>query len=177
MQPEFLFSLLEACRRIGLHTAVDTSGHASTRLLMEAAEKTNLLLYDLKHMDPEIHQRYTGVSNEVILDNLISLDASGADICIRFPIIPGINDDKSNVRATGTFLQQRSCVNRVDLLPFHGNLTGKYRRLGRNFKMEQSTAPVQTHLVRIAEMLAEFGLTVTIGGNDYERTDSKAAAG
>jgi len=177
MQPEFLFSLLEACRRLDLHTAVDTTGHAGTQLLLKAAEKADLLLYDLKHMNPAIHQKYTGVSNEVILDNLKSLDAGEAKICIRFPLIPGINDDKSNVRATGAFLQQRSKVECVDILPFHGNLSGKYRRLGRDYRLENRTAPDAAHIHRIAEMLAEFGLKVTIGGNDYERADSKTATG
>jgi pyruvate formate lyase activating enzyme len=156
---------------------VDTTGHAGTQLLLTAAEKSNLLLYDLKHMDPEIHQRYTGVSNEVILDNLKSLDAAEASVCIRFPIIPGINDNKGNVRATGAFLQQRSCVDGVDILPFHGNLSGKYRRFGRNYELEERAVPSEAHMRRIAETLAEFGLKVTIGGNDYERADSKAAAG
>jgi len=140
MQPEFLFSLLEACRRLDLHTAVDTTGHAGTQLLLKAAEKADLLLYDLT-------------------------------------LIPGINDDKSNVRATGAFLQQRSKVECVDILPFHGNLSGKYRRLGRDYRLENRTAPDAAHIHRIAEMLAEFGLKVTIGGNDYERADSKTATG
>jgi pyruvate formate lyase activating enzyme len=175
MQADFLISLLEACRRIGLHTAVDTSGHVSTQSLLTAAEKSDLLLYDLKHMSSAIHQKYTGVSNEVILDNLKSLDAGDARIQIRFPIIPGINDDKSNVQATGAFLQQRSNVECIDLLPLHSDLSSKYRRFGREYRLASRPAPDAAHMRRIAETLTDFGLRVTIGGNEHERADSKAA--
>ena len=91
MQPGFLMQLLDACGERGFHRTVDTSGHVDTNLLLDAAARTDLFLYDLKHMDSEKHLRYTGVSNDKILHNLKQLSRQGASIIIRLPVIPGIN--------------------------------------------------------------------------------------
>jgi pyruvate formate lyase activating enzyme len=174
MQPSFLLGLLDACGRLDIHRAVDTSGYAHPELLHRVAEKTDLFLYDLKHMDSEIHQKYTGVGNELILANLKSLSAKHAAIYVRFPLIPGVNDDRMNVEKTGNFLQQLDHLNRVDILPYHDVMNSKYRRFGRLYRLGQLSPPGTAQLQEVAGMLSSFGLRVTIGGNDYERTNTQA---
>ncbi len=171
MQPAFLLGLLEACGQLGIHRAVDTSGYAGREILLKVAEKTDLFLYDLKHMDPEIHKTYTGVGNEVILENLRRLAASGATICVRLPLIPGVNDDRSNVENTGAFLARLNHVDRVDILPYHEAMRGKYQRFGWVYRLGELPPPAPLHLQGIAALLASFGLRVIIGGNEYERAD------
>ncbi|MCI0498726.1 MAG: glycyl-radical enzyme activating protein, partial [Planctomycetales bacterium] len=83
MQPQFLLNLLKACGQLDLHRTVDTSGYADTKTLLQVAAFTELFLYDLKHMDPEKHFKYTGVSNTIILQNLKCLSDQGAEIIVR----------------------------------------------------------------------------------------------
>jgi pyruvate formate lyase activating enzyme len=176
MQPEFLFDLLDTCRRLEIHTAVDTSGHTTRELLLEAAAKTDLVLYDLKHMDPEIHAKYTGVTNQAILDNLRSIAATNTKIHVRIPLMPGINDNRRNIHDTGSFLQPLRNIECVDILPAHNEMTNKYRRFGVSYRMGRIAVPDAAHVHKVAEILAGYGLRVTIGGNDQQRANSQIEA-
>ncbi len=174
MQPAFLLELLEACGKLELHRAVDTCGHAGKPTLLKVAEKTDLFLYDLKHMDPEIHEKYTGVSNELILENLKALSCRDVPIRIRYPLIPGVNDDRRNVQAIGSFLQKLHRVFDIDILPYHDVAGSKYQRFGYTYRLGPVPVPDPAHLQDIAALLSSYGLCVTIGGNEYERSNPQA---
>ncbi len=170
MQPAFLLELLEACGRLDLHRAVDTCGYAGRDVILKVADQTDLFLYDLKHMDPELHREYTGVSNEPILENLRALSCRDVPIRIRFPLIPGINDDWHNVERLGSFLQKLHRVFSVDILPYHDVARSKYQRFGIPYRLGHVPVPDPAHLRDIAAMLSSCGLVVTIGGSEYERS-------
>ncbi len=93
-QAEFLMAMLKACGQLEIHRAVDTCGYAASDLLLQVARFTDLFLFDLKALDPVTHRAETGVDNAGILANLKQLSGSGADIVIRIPLIPGVNDDE-----------------------------------------------------------------------------------
>jgi pyruvate formate lyase activating enzyme len=93
LQPEFLLEALRKCKSAGYHTAVDTSGYSKAESYKSILPYTDLFLFDIKHLDDTKHFQYTGVSNDLILNNLQLLLDSGKDIWIRVPVIPGINDD------------------------------------------------------------------------------------
>ena len=97
MQRSFLLALLRACRERDIHTVVDTSGYTNWEALDSIREYTNLFLYDLKLMDNERHKQYTGVSNELILQNLKLLSERGHPVYVRIPLIPGVNDDEPSL--------------------------------------------------------------------------------
>jgi len=103
-QPDFCVALLRDLKKAGLHTALDTTGYAEQEVIRKIMPYTDLFLYDLKLMDDEEHQKYTGVSNNVILENLEYLVEEGKDVIIRFPIIPGITDKPSNINTIIDFL-------------------------------------------------------------------------
>jgi pyruvate formate lyase activating enzyme len=174
MQPDFLLELLDACGQLELHRAVDTCGYAGKATLLKVADKADLILYDIKHMDPEIHEKYTGVSNERILDNLRALACRDVTIRIRYPLIPGVNDDRRNVQALGGFLRQLHRLCDVDILPYHDVAGSKYQRFGYTYRLEHVPIPDPAHLNEIAALLSSYGLCVTIGGNEYERTNPQA---
>ena len=174
LQPAFLLELLEACGKLELHRAVDTCGYAGKATLLKVADKTDLFLYDLKHMDPEIHEKYTGVSNELILENLKALSCRDVPIRIRYPVIPGVNDDRRNVQAIGSFLQKLHRVFDIDVLPYHDVAGSKYQRFGYTYRLGPVPAPDPAHLQDIAALLSSYGLCVTIGGNEYERSNPQA---
>lgn len=164
LQPAFLLELLDACGHLDHHRTVDTSGYADTETLLSVADRTDLFLYDLKHMDPEKHHTYTGVSNEKILTNLKQLSDHGANIVVRLPIVPGINSDDENIDQTGAFLSKLSGVQRVDLLPYHCAATAKYKHLGLDCTIAETERPSEEHLKAIANRLGNYDLHVKIGG-------------
>ena len=164
MQPSFLTGLLKACGDLDLHRAVDTCGYADTRTLLKVASHVDLFLYDLKHMDPEKHYRYTGVSNEMILANLKCLSRQGAKIIIRLPVIPGINNDRKNIERTGAFLSPLAGVNQVNILPYHRTAEAKYKNLGLQSDIADIKRLVRDDLESIARQLERYGLQVKIGG-------------
>jgi pyruvate formate lyase activating enzyme len=164
MQPDFLMELLEACGDLDLHRTVDTTGYAQAELLLQVARKTDLFLYDLKIMDAAKHRNFTGVSNQLILDNLKLLSENKARIQVRIPIIPGINNDADNIHRTADFVTALAGVEHISILPFHNAARGKYGRLGMKCISSDIQSPSDEHLHQIAGWLRQFGLPVKIGG-------------
>jgi pyruvate formate lyase activating enzyme len=164
MQPDFLMALLDACSDLDLHRTVDTTGYADAALLLQVAQKTDLFLYDLKIMDATKHRDFTGVSNQLILDNLKMLSENKARIQVRIPIIPGINTDADNIHQTADFVAPLSGVDHVAILPFHNSAREKYGRLGMECMSGDMQSPSDEHLNQIAGWLQQSGLQVKIGG-------------
>jgi pyruvate formate lyase activating enzyme len=164
MQPSFLIQLLDACGKLELHRTLDTSGHVDTRTLLKAATRADLILYDLKHMDPEKHYRYTGVSNDTILTNLKQLSRQGKKIIIRLPVIPGINADEENIDRTGSFIASLAGVIGINLLPYHCAAEAKYKNLGLNNKAADIPRPSEDVITAIASHLESYNIEVKIGG-------------
>jgi pyruvate formate lyase activating enzyme len=164
MQPAFLMALLKACGDLDLHRTVDTSGYADTQALLKAAGLAELFLYDLKHMDPEKHRRFTGVSNAKILANLKFLSRQKTAIVIRFPIVPGFNDDAENIDRTGAFVASLPGVRRLNLLPYHCAAATKYKNFGLKFRTADIGQPSREDLASIAGRLENYHLEVKIGG-------------
>lgn len=164
MQPEFLKEMLKSCKKKGIHTTVDTCGFVKKDILMEFSEFIDLFLYDLKTMDDSKHKKYTGVSNQLILDNLRELTQLGKRIFIRIPIIPGINDDDENLEATGKFMSTLNGIEQINILPYHNIAMEKYKRLGKEYSMADIKAPPDEHMDEIAQKLRAYGFKVKIGG-------------
>ncbi|MBW2409036.1 MAG: glycyl-radical enzyme activating protein [Deltaproteobacteria bacterium] len=164
MQPEFLLDLLDACRNLDFHCTVDTTGYTASELLLKVAQKTDLFLYDLKLMDAAKHQNFTGVSNQLILNNLKLLCENKARIQVRIPVIPGINNDADNINRTADFLAALPGVENITILPFHNSARGKYGRLGMECMSSHMESPSEEHLKTIAGWLEQSGLQVKIGG-------------
>jgi len=162
--PTFLAGCLEACREKGLHTAVDTSGFASKKVVREIARLADVLLYDLKHMNPATHKKHTGVDNRSILDNLRTLSEENAEIWIRFPLIPGFNDDEENLDAMASFVGALPNDHPLFVLPYHATGLDKRRRLGKDAQNVDYQSPSGDQVERIVERLRSHGLEVHTGG-------------
>jgi pyruvate formate lyase activating enzyme len=164
-QAGFLVDCLRECRRRGLHTAVDTCGLAPRETLLEIAELTDLVLYDLKHMDPDRHRAETGADNRIILDNLRALSARGTELWIRVPLIPGFNDDPENIDATGAFLEVLPRRHPVCVLPYHGIAEGKRSRLEEDAARCELRTPAVELVDEVARQLAIHDLEVSVGAS------------
>jgi pyruvate formate lyase activating enzyme len=162
-QPQFLHSLLAACKDKNIHTCLDTCGYAPPEVLASVAAHIDLFLYDLKVMDDTQHRKYTGVSNRLILKNLKALDALGRAVVIRFLVIPGITDAEDNVSAIADFVVSLTSSKSVSLLPYHRIASEKYRRLRRKNDMEDVPAPSAETIRSVQARFESIGIMVTIG--------------
>ncbi len=163
-QYRFLIRLLKSLKRQDIHTCVDTTGHVDQDLLRKAAKYSDLFLFDLKHFDDKMHIKYTGASNRQILDNLIMLDGLGKDVEIRYPLIPGMNDDEADLYRMFAFLDKLQNKYPISILPYHKIGTDKYRRFNIENKMKGVKEPSQTQIHKVKKHFEEAGFEVKIGG-------------
>lgn len=130
LQVDALKELLAACKKQGLHTAVDTAGNVPWENFEKILPFTDLFLYDIKAMTPELHKEFTGVDNKLILDNIKKLFACGKKVWIRIPVIGEANDSLEEMQRIVDFLRPFS-PEKVELLPYHALGEGKYSAIGR----------------------------------------------
>ncbi len=164
MQPEFLIESLKECNALGIHSAVDTSGYTSEGVIDRVSSYADLFLFDLKLMNDDVHEKYTGVSNQIILKNLIELDQLGEKIIIRIPVVPEITDTNENLFAIRFFISYLNNVIEVNLLPYHRAGEGKYIKYGRESKMGDTVSPERKNLENIRDFFSESKYKVKIGG-------------
>jgi pyruvate formate lyase activating enzyme len=162
-QPVFARGLLAACRERGIHVALDTCGFAAPDVFANVSALADLVLFDLKAMDCETHERFTGVPNGTILENLRTLAETGRPAIVRFPLIPGVNDSPRELSALSRFV--RSCgLSRLDVLPYHRIGADKYARLGGNARAGAFTTPAVERIEEVAGAFRSDGLNVRTGG-------------
>lgn len=151
-QGEFCVEVLKRCRAEGIHTAIETSGYGDKDTFIRMARELDLIFFDIKHSDPEMHKKLTGVSNEVILDNLRSIQPYASEIIVRTPVIPGLNDDRENIARTAAICSELSAVDRWELLPFHNLGEHKYEAIGKAYDKEMFSKPGGEHMHELAEL-------------------------
>ncbi len=164
IQAPFLLAVLKACRDKEIHTVVDTSGYAPAETFVGFCSMIDLVLFDLKIMDDEVHRLYTGVSNKRILNNLEALSVSGTPYRIRFPLIPGITDTDGNIRSMAEFVRALDSVDRIDILPMHRIADEKYRRLGMENRIADKQPPSLEEIAFIKRQFEDYGFAVSVGG-------------
>lgn len=162
--PVFASDLLSLCKDAGFHTAIETCGHAPWWAFEAVLPFLDVVLFDMKHMDPRQHEKGTGVSNERILENLGRLGQAGVEVVIRVPIIPGFNDSVENVRQTAALASRHANVKRVDLLPYHRLGRPKYEKLGVAYALQDLAPPGREQVEQLRQIVESFEIKVTIGG-------------
>lgn len=134
LQIDFLEEVLKRCKRARISIAVDTAGEVPFAYFERILPYVDLFLYDIKSMDSQTHERYVGVGNERILNNLRQLQAKNARIWVRIPIIEEVNATREEMQAINTFLKTCGGVERIELLPYHKFGEHKYKALSRAVK-------------------------------------------
>ncbi len=164
MQALFLEQMLDACKGEDIHTAVDTSGLVSTDTFDSLIDKPDLFLYDLKLIDNDLHKKYTGTSNILILKNLETLNKLNKEVIIRIPLIPTITDTPKNLEDIINLLDKMPNIKNINLLPYHTIAAGKYQKLNLQNRMEGIKAGNEQHNFKIKDLFANAGFNVSIGG-------------
>lgn len=165
-QPAFSIDILKRCRNAGIHTAVETCGFAKWETLKSILEYVDLVLYDIKHMDPVKHKAFTKVSNERILDNAkrIRMELE-LPMLARIPVIPGYNDSLEALKAAAQFIARELGPSvSVHLLPYHRLGETKYERLEKPGLRTHIVPPKDSQTEEAKLLFAAEGLTVHIGG-------------
>jgi pyruvate formate lyase activating enzyme len=164
-QAEFVVHFLHACKTSRLHTAIETSGFAVWDKLACVAGPADLILYDLKLIDPHAHRKYIGVDNSLILSNLRTLKrlSPEKEIQVRVPCIPGISDTEQNVRETADFVSKLD-ISRLALLPYNQSASAKYRWLGRHYVLSSLKRQSASKMEDLKAIAMSFGLHVEIVG-------------
>ena len=158
-QPTFCRELIRRCKALGIHTALDTCGYTVNEEAAMALEEADLLLFDLKNMDPDDHERNTGATNQIILRNFKRMMGLRKDTIIRVPLIPGYTDTPGNIKAIGDFLRSlgKLSVMQIDLLPYNRGGIIRYEMLGQEYPLEKNLARQSDgYLQGIKEVLAKL---------------------
>lgn len=162
MQPEFLKELAENCKKKGIHTTLDTSGHANVSALKMIMPYIDLFLFDIKLLDDNIHQKYTGVSHKQILKTLEFISIRQKKIIIRYPLIPGVNNSPEQLSQLRNFIDGR--YNEIHILPYHKIASHKYKKLGIENKLPDINPFPKEYLENLKKDFRERGFDVKIGG-------------
>lgn len=163
-QPQFLEAALKEAQRRGIHTAIETSSFASWDVYRPILEHVDIVLTDIKHMDDNEHQRLTGVSNRLILENIRKISDLGIPLRLRMPLITGINDTDGNLEATADFVQQLNNVVSLDILPYHRLGEMKWGQLGCEYPLEGLEPPTLEQVEERTSCLRDRGFAISIGG-------------
>lgn len=163
-QADFAARLLRACKECGLHTAIETAASLPYSEIEKLLPFLDLVLMDIKLIDPVRHKEYTGISNERILDNARALAKSGVELIIRTPVIPGVNDSDAQIRAISSFARSLPGVREHHLLPYHRLGQDKYDGLGRKYSLNEIEPPTRAKMEYLLSVAEESGLKCQIGG-------------
>ena len=167
--PDFMEETLRLLKDNGIHTAVDTCGAIPQAFFERVLPYTDLFLYDLKKMDPELHKEYTGCDNTLILRNLEYLVSANASVIIRVPLIPGYTDSRDDIRAIGEYLRDKlgGKVIRCELLPYNKLAASKYgnKSIWSDYTLGEYPLPemepqTNEYLTELAEILKKYHVNV-----------------
>lgn len=162
MQIDFVTELFTLAKSMNIHTCLDTSGIAFNRSnapLLEKFDKlmtvTDLVMLDIKHIDPEKHLELTSQHNENILDFCKYLDEKNVDMWIRHVVVPGLTDDDVYLDRLGYFIGQFKNLKALDVLPYHTMGEKKYESLGMTYKLHGVPAMDKTTVIEKKKVILE----------------------
>jgi pyruvate formate lyase activating enzyme len=147
-----------------LHAAVETCGYAGPGVIESLLGLVDLWLFDIKHTDPDAHRALTGVSNAPILANLDLLLAAEAEVILRVPLIPSLNDDGPAITGLTKLVRGRPRLKETHIMPYNPLAESKYESLGLPYSLRGFQRQAERELVRAVRPLSELGVRVVAGG-------------
>lgn len=163
LQPAFALAVLQLAREEGLNTAMETCGFAPWSNYEPLLPFLDLIMLDIKHMDPIRHRQETGGDNEIVLENAKRFAKSGVPLTVRVPLIPGFNANAQDLGAIAQFAADLH-VPEIHLLPYHTLGRSKYVALGREYPMGEAAILKPAEVDSLADLVRGFGLNVVVGG-------------
>lgn len=166
MDMDYVLAIAKELKRQDVSLTIDTCGYVPYEKFQAILPYVNTFLYDVKVMDPELHKKYIGVDNKLILENLIRLSQDGARIYIRIPTIKEVNGNGENMKETIAFLKKHDIHPlQVNLLPYHDTGSSKYPKLDMEYKGTDLHAPDKKEMEGFVQLFIDAGFQNTkIGG-------------
>ena len=162
---DYIEELVKKLNKKGMSVDIDTSGYAPFENFERIIPYVDTFLYDMKAMNPEVHKKFIGVDNSLILENLEKLAQKKAKINIRIPVIEGVNACDEEQDAMIKFAKEKLGYVKVNLLPYHNTGKDKYERLGRKYQDECIGKPSKERMEELKEKWNNAGFSnVKIGG-------------
>ena len=158
MQDRFAVKLFTAAKKMGVHTALDTNGHLGNRLSDAELEQIDLVLLDIKTWDQAKHLELTGKEVGPTLEFAMRLSARRRPIWLRYVLVPGLTDDRTDIGHTAQFAAELGNVVRVDVLPFHQMGRFKWRQLGIDYALDNIEPPTPELVERVCDQFRAVGL-------------------
>ncbi len=165
-QPKFAAALLETAVHRGITTAMESMGCASWEVIESILPWLDTYLMDIKHMNPAKHEAFTGLRNDLMLENARKIAASGmTELVIRVPVIPTFNETPEEIAAIARFADSLPGVHKIHLLPYHRLGQDKYEGLGREYLMADILPPENEHMEMLKKLVENVSdLECHIGG-------------
>ena len=147
----------------GIHVTLDTAGNVPWETMEPAIQEADLILYDIKAFDSELHRQGTGVGNELILNNFKMITEAGKDVIVRMILIPGYNDTKEDIMQRIDLVSDCK-VKQIDFLKYHILGVGKYEKLGMEYELKD-IGSLDESILEFAQLYAQKkGIRTTVGG-------------
>ena len=164
MQYEFVEELMRICSESNIHTAIETCGYGRWENIGGIFNYTDQIFFDLKVMDPKLHEKFTGVTNELILQNARKVVQKAlereAEITFRIPLVPGCNDSPENIEATGEFVASLDGNIAIEILPYHDLGKDKYSWLNVSYGLAEVKKPGEALVNAYKQILTDKGCNV-----------------
>ena len=160
MQADFVLELFKQCHEAGIHTALDTSGYIFNDKAKEVLSETDLVLLDIKHIDPEKYKTLTSVSLDRTLQFIAYLQEINKPVWVRYVLVPGYSDDEQDLHRWAKFVSQFSVVKRVDILPFHQMGMHKWEELNKKYQLKDVSSPTAEMIKKTENIFHSYGLNI-----------------
>lgn len=164
MQSAFVIKLLRKLKENGVHTAIETCGFCQWETFKQILEYVDLVLYDIKVPDDEKSRYYTGQGFNLIHENLCKARELGKEIIIRYPMIPGVNDDDESIH-TIIEIAKEADISKLHILPFHQTGEPKWVGLGRPYSLSEMKEPEDDEVQKVLDVFLNAGLDASVGGS------------
>ncbi|MEH7237835.1 pyruvate formate-lyase-activating protein [Bacillus sp. JJ1562] len=159
LQLDFLIELFKECKKLGIHTTIDSSGGCFTRSphfierLEELLTLTDLILLDIKEIDSVKHKELTGMSNEHILDFARYLSDKNVPVWVRHVLVPTISDNDEDLTNLSEFIKTLKNVKKIEILPYHKLGIYKWENLGLEYKLKDVEPPTEERVKNAERIL------------------------
>jgi pyruvate formate lyase activating enzyme len=165
--PEFTKKLLSKFKECGIHTAIETCGYCKRQSFEIIKDSVDLFLYDFKLYTAQLHEKWTGKNNNLIMENLEYLSSINKHIVIRIPLIEGIND-KEEFHRMMKYLKKLPQLKEIHIMPFHQIGSSKYTSLGMDYEMSKWKECSLLEAEKCKKIAEDYGFLVNIGGWDLQ---------
>lgn len=158
LQPEFVLELFKICKEHNVHTAIDTSGIYLNDKVKEVLNYTDLVLLDIKHINPEKYKNLTTAELNATLRFMDYLTEINKPVWLRYVLVPGYTDDETDLEEWAKYASQFNNVERVDILPFHQMAIHKWEELNKEYKLKDVNAPSLEEINKATDIFRSYGL-------------------